>query len=110
RIDPVTGKTSIRKNDPPPCYAHHCFVVARSAKQFFLHASFDPTGRAPEDQTCESIIQSVVSRHPSRASNPDDKIVIPGYAKLREFSAARADLLRQKCGGAWQSELQRGTG
>src|SRR5687768_8375310 len=42
-IDEKTGAVTTRKNDPPPTYAHHCFVLVRAAKQFNLHARFDPT-------------------------------------------------------------------
>jgi hypothetical protein len=37
-----------------------------------------------------------------------DRIAIPGFANLRQFSAAHPDLLRKNCGGAWQSYTQRG--
>ena len=42
RIDPQSGKTTVFRNNPPPTYAHHCFVVVRAAKQFFFHVRFDP--------------------------------------------------------------------
>src|SRR5881628_1141479 len=35
QFDDATGKTSHHKRVPPPDYTHHCFVVARAAKQFF---------------------------------------------------------------------------
>src|SRR5947207_938569 len=41
QFDPVTGKTTHIKRIPPPTYSHHCFVLARSARQFFQHARFD---------------------------------------------------------------------
>ena len=34
--------------------------------------------------------------------------MIPGYADLRSFSAAHADLLKAECGGAWESYFTRG--
>src|SRR5688572_9939764 len=36
------GKWTTRPNDPKPTYAHHCFVLARAATQFFYHARFQP--------------------------------------------------------------------
>ncbi len=54
------------------------------------------------------IIRSITGRsaiHPSPRAN---RIAIPGFASLRQFSKARPDLLRQNCGGAWQSYVQRG--
>src|SRR5271169_1694968 len=35
------GKWTSHARNPPPDYSHHCFVVARSARQFFEHARFD---------------------------------------------------------------------
>jgi hypothetical protein len=36
------------------------------------------------------------------------KVVIPGYPNLREFSRDHTELLQRKSGGAWQSYFQRG--
>src|SRR5262245_9550182 len=40
--DPVSGKTTTHHREPKPEYTLHCFVVARSVRQFFDHARFDP--------------------------------------------------------------------
>ena len=108
QFDPRTGKTSTRKNDPPPSYAHHCFVVVRSARQFFLHAEFLPDRQAIDANGYREIIRVITGRSASRPSASADRVAIPGFANLRQFSAAHPDLLRQNCGGAWQSYAQRG--
>jgi hypothetical protein len=108
QFDPATGKASTRKNDPPPVYAHHCFVVVRSARQFFLHGTFLPDRSALDVVGYRRIIRFVTGRSPSRPSIPANRIAIPGFANLRQFSGAHTDLLRQNCGGAWQSYAQRG--
>src|SRR5262245_58799873 len=41
--DPETGKFCHKDREPAPDYTHHCCAVARSARQFFQHARFDPT-------------------------------------------------------------------
>ena len=41
-FDPVTGAMTTFKADPPPVYYHRCFVMARSTRQFFHHARFEP--------------------------------------------------------------------
>src|SRR4051812_36576525 len=41
--DPVTGKTTHSQRQPPPTYALHCYVVAKTARLFFQHAQFDPS-------------------------------------------------------------------
>jgi hypothetical protein len=107
-FDPQTGKSSTRKNDPPPAYAHHCFVVVRSARQFFLHARFAPESPVIDTNGYRSIIRSVVRRSPYRPCAAVERIPIPGFSNLRQFSATHADLLRKTCGGAWQSYVQRG--
>ena len=108
QFDPRTGKASTRKNEPPPGYAHHCFVVVRSARQFFLHGAFLPERQAMETSGYQEIIRLITGRSACRPSAPADRIAIPGFASLRQFSAAYADLLRRNCGGAWQSYVQRG--
>jgi hypothetical protein len=108
RFDCETGKPSIQKQNPPPTYAHHCFVVVRSAKQFFLHAAFEPGAEALEPDAYAPLVREVVRRSPSRASSPEARVRIPGFPNLRKFSAEQADTLKSNCGGAWQSYFQRG--
>src|SRR5690349_19635037 len=37
----ANGKWVHERHEPPSDYTHHCFVVARSARQFFENATFD---------------------------------------------------------------------
>jgi len=107
RFDAADGKASTFKNDPPPAYAHRCFVMVRSARQFFYHARFAPGLPPAEDAACRKLIRAVVARSPRQPSAEERKIVIPGYESLRAFSRAREDLLKAECGGAWQSYVLR---
>jgi hypothetical protein len=107
-FDDATGKTSHRDRVPEPEYTHHCFVVARSARQFFQHARFDSTLPRVSDDQYITLIKEVVSRDPSECTSEEKRIVIPGFANLREFSTAKEKLLQQECGGAWRSYFQRG--
>lgn len=107
-VDPATGQQTTTPRVPEPDYTLHCFVVARSTKQFWLHARFAPELSTPDDATCRRLIRTVVSRSAQTASAPEAKVVVPGYAGLREFSAAREALLKAECGDAWQSYFQRG--
>jgi hypothetical protein len=93
--DPATGKMVTRKREPPPTYALRCFAVARHAKQFFLHARFAPEQPKLNSDGYRRLIDS-------------DKIVIPGYADLRAFSADYEAVLKAASGGAWHSYFQRG--
>lgn len=93
---------------PPPAYALHCFVMARSAKEFYAHARFDPAAPPVPVETYEKLIRTVVQRSARRVSPEEKKVVVPGYPDLRSFSAVWAPLFRERCGGAWQSYFQRG--
>jgi len=104
----ANGKWVHQRREPQPDYTHHCFVVARSARQFFENARFDPTQPVASEATYRRLIRRVVSVDPSHPLPDSKKIVIPGYANLRDFSAAQEALLKSECGGAWQSYFQRG--
>ncbi len=104
----ANGKWVHERREPRPDYHQHCFVVARSARQFFENARFDPTQPIATEQTYRRLIRRVVSIDPSRPLDDSKRIVILGFADLREFSAAQEKLLKDECGGAWQSYFQRG--
>jgi hypothetical protein len=106
--DPETGKFRHKPREPKPDYTHHCFPVARSARQFFQHARFDPTQPVADEATYRKLIRRVVSTSPRTLLSEDKRIVIPGYTNLFTFSVAQERLLKEECGGAWQSYFQRG--
>jgi hypothetical protein len=91
-----------------PDYHHRCFVVVRSAKQFFMNARFDPAAPKGTPGEYRQLVRGVVSSSPRRALPPEKQIVIPGYANLREFSKDHEELLKAECGRPWQSYVQRG--
>jgi hypothetical protein len=103
RLDPATGSMVTRKNNPPPRYAHRCFVMVRSARQFFYHARFEGNRPPVAAESCRRLIRQVVRRSPRQPSSEPEKIVFPGYDGLRAFSLAQESLLKAECGGAWQS-------
>lgn len=107
-FDEATGKTSHRKRVPEPEYTHHCFVVARAAKQFFQNARFDPSLPPADEKTYRTLVRRVVSVSPRKVLPEDHKVVIPGYANLFEFSKEQAKVLQEECGGAWRSYFQKG--
>ena len=102
------GKWVHERREPRPDYHQHCFVVTRSARQFFQNAEFDPTQPIASEETYCQLIRRVVSIDPDHPLPDSKKVVIPGYGDLREFSAAQEKLLKAECGGAWQSYFQRG--
>jgi len=104
----ANGKWVHNRCEPEPDYTHHCFVVVRSARQFFENARFDPAQPVADAATYRKLIRRVVSIDPSHPLSDSGKVIIPGYANLREFSTAQEKLLKAECGGAWQSYFQRG--
>lgn len=92
----------------PPQYALHCFVIARTARQFFANARFDPAQPVADAETYRKLIARVAGSDPRQPLPDEARIVIPGYANLREFSTAQEALLKSESGGAWRSYFQRG--
>jgi len=85
--------------DVPDLYANYCFVMARSVRQFFLFARFEPG--APRVDHAEYVrrVKRIVARPPwEGVPPPDDRIVIPGYANLREFSRAEELAVKEGLG------------
>ncbi len=107
RFDPATGSRSIKFNDPLPTYAHRCFVMVRSARQFFYHARFEPGRPVADAETYRRLVREIVSRSPRRVSPEEARVRIPGYDCLHRFSAAQEAVLKGECGGAWQSYVLR---
>jgi hypothetical protein len=108
KIDPATGKATHEWREPPPTYAQHCFVVARSARQFFQHAEFDGSLPRTDEPTYRRLIRRVISLDPRHELASTNKVTIPGFSSLHEFSASYEDLLKAECGSMWKSYFQRG--
>ena len=73
----------------PDLYPNWCFVMARAVTQFQRFARFDPTApRVRADEYTERV-RRITARGPWREPlPPGDRIVIPGYGTLNEFSRA----------------------
>jgi hypothetical protein len=105
-FDQETGSTRSARREPGPQYAHHCFVLVRAARQFFYHARFDPAAEPADDLTYRRLIRTVLAGPPRRPAEPEQRVLIPGYAGLRDLSAAREPVVKAACGGAWRSYVQ----
>jgi hypothetical protein len=102
------GNWTTCQREPKPEYAQHCFVVARVARQFLNNARFAPEQPLADQETYRRLIRKVVASNPRKSLPVGQKIVIPGYPNLRQFSEVQEALLKQESGGAWQSYFQRG--
>ncbi len=107
RFEASTGAMTAVRANPPPTYYHRCFVMVRSARQFFYHAQFEPNRPAPEEAICRRLVRMIVSRNPRRVSTQPERVVIPGYEGLRSLSEAWEPLLKAECGGPWESYFLR---
>lgn len=107
-INPETKEQSWHLRNKSPEYSHHCFVMVRSARQFWWHARFDRSLPPVDEKGYRRLVEEVIRRSDSVGSPEERRVVIPGFAGLREFSSRYPKLLQEECGGAWQSYLQRG--
>lgn len=107
QTDPQTGKMFSTPRTPQPTYTLRCFVLVRSARQFFYNARFDPS--QPTLAEYRQPIRQISRRNARRPPAPDAApIIFPGYNNLRAFSRRHEHVLKQNLGGSWQSYVQRG--
>ena len=89
-----------RHRDRDDLYANYCFVLARGLRQFFRFARFDATAPRLDREGYVERVRQVTARPPWRPPLPAaDRIVIPGYPNLREFSRGEASAVKEGLGG-----------
>ena len=81
-------------------YTRHCFVVTRAAVQFWKFARFDPSAKPLPDDQLAARIRQVTGRSVWLPA-PGERIVFPGYASLREISAAHPGIFQANIGLGW---------
>ncbi len=89
-----------RHRGEPDLYANYCFVLARAVRQFHIAARFDAA--APKLSHAEYVerVRAIVAHPPWSDPLPaPERVVIPGYANLREFSAAEEPTVKDGLGG-----------
>jgi len=81
-------------------YANYCFVLARGLRQFFLFARFDPTAPKLTPAGYTERVRELAARPPWHSPLPPEaRVVIPGYANLRDFSRAEEAAVKTGLGG-----------
>jgi hypothetical protein len=94
------NQIAARNPGVPGLYAHYCFVLARGVRQFHQFARFDPEAPRVDRAEYERRVRVIVSRPAWRSPLPPaERIVIPGYRNLREFSAAEEPAVKAGLGG-----------
>lgn len=85
-----------KNSGKPDLYANYCFVMARAVIQFQRFARFDAAAPrvAPEEYVAR--VKRVVALAPWEEPRPPaERIVIPGYASLHEFSRAQEAAVKE---------------
>lgn len=105
--DEDTGVLRTVRREPRPEFAQRCYAMSRAARLFFQYARFDAMLPPLDDEDYRRRVREVMSRDP-RDTEPVSRIVIPGFADLRSFSAAKEAVLKSELGTALDSYLQLG--
>lgn len=91
---PTPEPTPVEDPEPLAAPALRGHVDAGVARQFFLHARFEPVQPPPTNERRLALVREVLARKANVPSSADRRVVIPGYANLRDFSRLRGHLLR----------------
>ena len=101
-VDTFAFRNDIRWKNPgkTDMYANYCFVMARAVTQFQRFARFAPELPRVEPDVYTGLVREVVARAPwDDPLPPAERVVIPGYASLYEFSAAHETAVKTGLGG-----------
>lgn len=100
--DTFAFANEIRARNPgvADLYANYCFVLARSVRQFFAGARFVPSAPKLDAGAYAARVRKIVARPAwAPALTADDRVVIPGYANLRDFSRGEERAVKAGLGG-----------
>jgi hypothetical protein len=90
----------------PDLYANYCFVLARGVRQFYQFARFDPDAPRLSHDEYVARVRQVTARSPWQAALPPAaRVVIPGYANLRDFSRAEEAAVKRGLESRWWTWL-----
>jgi hypothetical protein len=93
---------SVPEREKTPRYTRRCFTMCRTVIQFQKFARFDPHAVPVDDNGLAQRVRSVTKHPVWRSAFPTEKrIVIPGYANLRELSQKRGWVLQKNIGLGW---------
>jgi hypothetical protein len=89
-----------RHPDVHDLYANYCFVLARGVRQFQQFARFDPALPKRDHAGYVALVRRIAARAPWEPALPSaERVPIPGYADLREFSRAEESAVKEGLGG-----------
>ena len=84
----------------PDLYSNWCFVLARAVVQFQRFARFEPGAPRVAAGEYTELVRRVTGRGAWRAPLPPEaRVVIPGFASLRELTEGETDAVKAGLGG-----------
>lgn len=84
------NENRVKYRGKPDLYANWCFVMARAISQFHRFARFDPAASLLTPDEYTERVRQVTARQPWHDALPAaERVVIPGYGSLYEFSRAQ---------------------
>lgn len=92
------GQLHISQRDTAPVYAHACFLMSRAVMVFWQFARFEPEQPRVSREEYAKLIRRLTSI--PVWSSRKERIVVPGFRDLREFSRALPEVF-QKNLGVW---------
>jgi len=103
------GHLIIHRRTIPARFAHRCFVLVRAVLEFHKFARFAPAEPRATDAEYRALLLHICRIPvwmPGRA--PGDRIVIPGYRNLNDFSRAREHIMKETIGNWFPTYLRVG--
>ena len=103
------GRLTIHRRTTPARFAHRCFVLARAVLQFHKFARFDPARARLSEDAYRDLIRAICripAWMPERSEA--DRIVIPGYADLNDFSRGHEHAMKETIGNWFPTYLRVG--
>jgi hypothetical protein len=98
----VARLRSSAEKEKIPRYTRRCFTMCRAVLQFQKFARFDRHGTPLDDKELAQRVRAI-TRHPAW-HDPfpmKERIVMPGYANLRQLSEKRGWVLQKNIGLGW---------
>ncbi|HET6406965.1 MAG TPA: hypothetical protein VFG14_03720 [Chthoniobacteraceae bacterium] len=93
------GKLNISRRERTPRYAHRCFVMSRAVIQFHQFARFAPERPQVSREQYANLVRKI-SAIPVWSGGPHDRVAVPGFRDLRQFSEVMPGVLQENL-GAW---------
>jgi hypothetical protein len=107
-IDQETGVQTSKRRVPRPDYTQRCILLAGAARKFHLHAQFDPELSEVDEEEERRRVREILRRSRWKPSTDVERVMIPGYEGLWEFSEQREKMLKRELGTPWKTYLHRG--